>query len=200
MTDVLGARLSSGVERELHALGWGVGILVCRDPSEANAVLPRAGCPRARGCGEGEGRLLLWPQVERLRWPSASAGARGLLRGSRDAENLGGPGLGGPRGGGAARVEPTLPSQVHTLLPRCCQVHQRVASGAGVAFFLECGLGHASSSATFLEISAYIDKLRDRQLGFLSAAFLEGGRTGGLVVFAGVPRITGMNGITVSRV
>lgn len=66
-----------------------------------------------------------WPWVESLRWRSASAGARGVLSGgagSRGAENLGRPGLGGLRAGGAARVEPTLPCQVHTLLLRCCQV------------------------------------------------------------------------------
>lgn len=46
------------------------------------------------------------------------------------------------------------------------------------------GLGHASRSATFLEISAHIDKLRDCQLEFISVSFLEGDSRG-LPVFPG---------------
>lgn len=125
VTDVLGGtNLERRGERAAcSGVGhWNIGVYGL---GEANAVLPRAGWPRARGCGEGEGRLTLWPPVERLRWRSASAGARGVLSGgagSRGAENLGRPGLGGLRAGGAARVEPTLLCQVHTLRLRCCQV------------------------------------------------------------------------------
>lgn len=123
------------------------------DSREANAVPPPAGWPRARGCGEREGPLPLWPRVERSRWRGASAGARELLWES-GWENRGGPGLGGPRAEGAARGEPTLPVR---------STPNRVASSAGGAVPLECDtgiswMGHASWSATSLDIPVCVDK------------------------------------------
>lgn len=113
--------------------------------------------------------------------------------GSRSGENLGGPSLGGPRAGGAARAEPTLPVR---STPSCSGTAKSTAElhpVPGLPSFWNAGvswLGHASWSATFLEISVYIDKLLDRRLRFISSV-LEGEGAGLLLVFAGFPSNTG---------
>lgn len=125
---------------------------------EANAVLlPRTGWPRARGCGQGEGRVPLWPLVE------AEAAERGPRARPWGAEVEVGRSAAGPRWGGRglralpARSRPCL-SGPHPP-PGCCQVHRPCGILSQVGFPVERGAdvawrGLASWSATFLEISA----------------------------------------------
>lgn len=143
------------VGRGVHAPGWGMGMdcvraRARRTPSFlALGGLARGVVGRARGpCPSG-------PRLGRLRSRRASAGERPLCA-SRES------GRGEPRRARAGRTAgegrcprgTDLARHVHTLLLRCCQVHSRVASCAGVAFSVEYDAGvwwsgHASWSATF---------------------------------------------------
>lgn len=101
--------------------------------------------------------------MERLRWRIASARARGLLWWESGWGEPRRPELGGRKAAGAACAEPTLPSGSTPSCSGAAKYANRVASCAGFAFLLKSGagvfwLGHTSWSATFLEISAYIDK------------------------------------------
>lgn len=148
-----GPRFSKGAERGLQVLGWGIGIYLCMDSREAKAVSSSRRIASRAGLWGGRGATApLTPDGEIEVAHCQPESSRSTVLGVRlEKTSAARPGLGGPRAGGAACAEPTLPIRSTPSCSGVAKSTNRVESCAEFAF----RLGHTSWSATFLEISVY---------------------------------------------